>query len=129
VTFEVDGEPLAQFYCHCRSCQVAHAAPVVAGALFRAESVRYSGEVRRVTVTARADAAQRLICARCGTKVLVEPMDTVRCVLPALCETTDWFTPQWHVEWRDHTLELRDDLPKFVDYPVELGGTGQRADA
>jgi len=127
VTFEVNGEPLAQLYCHCRSCQMAHSAPVVAAALFRASSVAYTGEVRRITVSARDDAAQRLVCAACGARVLVEPVPQVRTIFVVLCETRDWFAPQMHVQWRDHIVEVYDDLPKYIDYPRELGGTGDRA--
>jgi hypothetical protein len=127
VTFEVDGDPLVELYCHCRSCQTAHAAPLVAAAIFRASSVNYQGDVLRVTVTTRADASQRLICPSCGTKVINEPMPAVRAILPALCESAAWFKPQMHVQWQDHTLELRDDLPKFLDYPEELGGSGRVA--
>jgi hypothetical protein len=124
VTFEVNGEPLVQLYCHCRSCQLAHAAPVVAAAIFPAGSVTYQGDVRKVTVTGREDASRRVLCASCGTKVINEPLPPVRAVFPVLCETADWFKPQMHVQWDDHTLDMRDELPKFLDYPKELGGTG-----
>ncbi len=124
VTFRVDGEPVAQFYCHCRSCQTAHAAPVSAIAMFPESSVAYSGDVRSVKVTGRDGAATRVICANCGTKVINEPGMQIRAILPALCESRDWFKPTMHIQWQDHTLEMRDDLPKFVDYPKEFGGTG-----
>jgi len=127
VTFEVDGEPLAQLYCHCRSCQTAHAAPLVAAALFPASSVSYRGEVKRVRVTQREDAPHRLTCPSCGTKVLNEPFPTVRCVLVPLCATRDWFKPTMHVEWRDRLVEVADGLPRYRDYPKELGGTGELA--
>ena len=127
VTFEVNGEPIAQVYCHCRSCQLAHSAPVVAAALFPANSVTYEGDVQKVTVTDRKDAPRRVTCAKCGTRVVNEPPFPVRAILPALCETSDWFKPQMHIQWQDHTLDMRDDLPKFLDVPKEFGGTGQLA--
>jgi hypothetical protein len=123
----VNGEPLVQLYCHCRSCQVAHAAPVVAAALFPAGSVTYEGSFRVVTVSNRVDAARRITCAACGTKVILEPPPPVRGVLPALCTSTDWFKPTMHIQWQDRLLEVPDDLPKFLDYPKELGGSGVRA--
>ncbi len=127
VTFEANGEPLAQLYCHCRSCQMAHTAPVVAAAVFPASSGTYQGDVRKVTVSGREDAARRVTCTNCGTKVVNEPVFPIRTVFPALCETADWFKPQMHIQWNDHTLDVRDDLPKFLDYPKELGGTGNMA--
>lgn len=128
LSFEVNGEPLAQLYCHCRSCQVGHAAPIVAAAMFRSSDVTYRGESRRITVTERAGATPRIICPRCGTKVVNEPVPTVRAILPALCETSAWFEPTMHVQWQDHILDVKDDLPRYLDYPTELGGTGLKAD-
>ena len=124
VTFNVDGEPIIQLYCHCRSCQLAHAAPLIAGAIFPARSVTYQGEARMVTVTGHADAARRLTCTNCGTRILNEPTPQFRAIFPALCETADWFKPQFHVQWQDHVLDVQDDLPKFLDFPQPMGGTG-----
>jgi len=127
VMFEVRGEPIAQMYCHCRSCQVAHAAPVSEIAMFSEDAVTYAGPTRRVRVTQREDAAWRVICTHCGTKVINEPGGGIRAILPALCETRDWFAPQMHIQWQDHVIPVHDDLPRFLDYPIELGGTGHRA--
>ena len=127
VTFVAEGEPIVQLYCHCRSCQIAHAAPFVAAAIFPEHAVRYEGDVRSATVTSRADAAKRIFCVACGTKLIVEPPPPVRTIFPALCTHTDWFRPTMHVQWQDRAIEVRDDLPKFLDYPTELGGTGRTA--
>jgi hypothetical protein len=126
VCFTANGEPIAQFYCHCRSCQIAHAAPLLAGAMFPASCVTYTGEVRRVTVTAREGATPRFVCTQCGTKVLNEPRPTLRTVMPALCDTTDWFRPEMHMQWQERMLDVQDDLPKFLDFPEQFGGTGKR---
>jgi len=127
VMFEVHGEPIAQLYCHCRSCQIAHAAPVSALVVFAAGSVRYRGPTRRVRVTRREDAAWRVVCTHCGTKVVNELGHGMRAVLPALCGAASWFAPQMHVQWQDAVMQVHDDLPKFLDYPAELGGTGKVA--
>jgi hypothetical protein len=29
----------------------------------------------------------------------------------------DWFRPTMHVQWQDRSIELRDELPKYLDYP------------
>ena len=127
VTFDVVGEPIVQLYCHCRSCRLAHAAPLIAGAIFPAGSVTVQGEVRVVTITGRADAARRFICANCGTRIFNEPTPQFRAIFPALCETAGWFKPQMHVQWQDHVLEVQDDLPRFLDFPRPMGGTGNLA--
>ena len=127
VVFEAQNEPVAQFYCHCRSCQTAHGAPVSAIAMFPEDNVTYSGDFKTVTVTSREDAARRVICPRCGTKVINEPGGGIRAILAVLCEQRDWFKPTMHIQWQDHVLDVRDDLPKFVDYPKEFGGSGALA--
>ena len=125
VRFEVNGEPRVQLYCHCQSCRTAHAAPLIAGAVFPADAVTYTGDVILVNVSGRADAPKRLACAACGTKVLIEPMPGYRTVLPALCESAEWFTPLMHINWSEKVVAFRDDLPKFLDVPKEMGGSGQ----
>jgi hypothetical protein len=126
VTFEVNGEPRVQLYCHCRSCQIAHAAPVVEAALFKASDVTFAGETTKVRVTARAHASVRFVCAKCGTKVLNEPNPKLRAMLPALCETRDWFNPSMHIHFAERVLEPRDDLPKYLDLPAPMGGSGRQ---
>lgn len=125
VRFVAEGEPIVQAYCHCRSCQRAHAAPLVAAAIFPRDQVSYTGEVQSAKVTERADAATRIFCAACGTRMIVEPPPPVRTIFPALCTSTDWFSPSMHMQWEERVIDVADELPKFLDYPKELGGTGR----
>src|SRR5262245_44218841 len=127
VTFTANAAPLHQLYCHCRSCQIAHAAPLVAAAIFPATAVAYSGEVVQITVTKRPDATPRLACVRCGTKVINLPHPSARTLLPALCDDRSWFTPQMHMQWQDRVLDVADALPKYLDFPTQFGGTGKMA--
>ena len=127
VKFAVNGEPMAQFYCHCHSCQTAHAAPMIAAAIFPATAVTYTGDVARVSVTGRQDAAQRLVCQQCGTKVMAEPRPGLRAVMVSLCESRDWFRPQMHLQWADRMVDVQDQLPKFLDFPEPFGGSGKQA--
>jgi hypothetical protein len=32
-----------------------------------------------------------------------------------------------HVQWQDRSIELSDGLPKYLDYPEQLGGSGRLA--
>ena len=127
VTFSASGEPRFQVYCHCRSCQIAHAAPMVAAAIFAAEQVEYRGELVQITVTRRPDATPRLICASCGTKVINVPHASVRTVLPSLCEDGSWFRPTMHMHWQERVIDVADALPKYLDFPAEFGGSGKLA--
>lgn len=42
VVYEVEGEPLLVSFCHCTMCRRAHAAPVVAWAMFKEQKLRYT---------------------------------------------------------------------------------------
>ena len=33
-----------------------------------------------------------------------------------------------HVYYENHIIDVEDSLPKFVDFPTELGGSGKRYD-
>jgi hypothetical protein len=125
VTFAASGEPRFQVYCHCRSCQTAHAAPLVAAALFPVDQVVYTGELVRVTVTQSPDATPRMVCPKCGTKVINVPHPSVRTILPSLCEDRSWFKAQMHMYWQDRVIDVADSLPKYLDFPKEFGGTGK----
>lgn len=131
VNFAVEGDPVLQCYCHCRSCQLAHAAPLAAVALFPAEAVSVNGQTNRISVTGRPHAAQRISCARCGCRVLNIPAgekgDALRAIFPVLCDPGDWFTPSMHIYWAEHSVKIDDELPKYLDIPAEYGGTGRTA--
>ena len=48
IQLEVSGQPLAQGYCHCRGCQVSHAAPFRASIAYVQEGSISSEQVRGV---------------------------------------------------------------------------------
>lgn len=131
VSYTVEGETVVQAYCHCHSCQTAHAAPLMAVALFPAGAVTLQGETTSLSVTKRLHAATRISCARCGTRVAVIPSgeggDQLRGIFPALCESKDWFRPSMHFHWEERSIDVRDDLPKYLDEPAEFGGSGRTA--
>jgi len=129
VTWEIDGEPVAQFYCNCHSCQIAHSSPLVAIALFPAANVSMQGETRVMSVTGAPYAAQRMSCVQCGTRVMNVPAGKdyagLRAIFPASCETKGWFNPAMHLYCEDRSIDTADELPKFADLPSQFGGTGR----
>lgn len=128
VTFTAQGKPRWQGYCHCRSCQRAHAAPLLACAIFSVDDFSFSGGVELVTVTGGEGATKRFVCTRCGTKVFNQPHPSVRTVMISLCEERDWFQPEAHLWWSERLVDVADDLPKFLDFPAPFGGSGRLAD-
>ncbi len=130
VTFRVEGQPVHQAYCHCHSCQRAHAAPVMATALFPTAAVTLEGETREISVTGQPHAARRFHCATCGTRVMNAPGGEtdlgLRGIFPSLCEDRAWFEPAMHIFCEDRLLVIDDDLPKYLDLPEEFGGSGKQ---
>lgn len=127
VTFRIQGTPLLQVICHCPSCQLAHAAPLVRGAQFPAESVEVWGTVMPITVSDQPAATRRMTCPSCGTRVFNGDGPGVRTFFPELCAPRKWFEPQMHLYWSNRQVELVDELPKYLDFPIELGGSGRLA--
>lgn len=70
VRYRIDGEPLSAGYCHCRMCQRAAGAPVVAWVAFRRAEFHFvNGEPHRLQASSRA---VRRFCAECGTALTFE---------------------------------------------------------
>jgi hypothetical protein len=125
VKFVAEGEPIVQLICHCPSCQLAHSAPMVFGAQFPANQFSSDGPLTSFTLSASSDATRRMTCTRCGTRVFNGSGIGPRTIFPGLCQHTDWFVPEMHLYWANRKVEIVDELPKYLDFPVEFGGTGQ----
>lgn len=70
IRYRVAGEPLSAGYCHCRMCQRAAGANVVAWVAFRREEFRFvKGEAKPFKASARAT---RRFCPQCGTALTFE---------------------------------------------------------
>ena len=123
VHFQAEGRPLLQVLCHCPTCQLAHGAPVVAGAQFAGETFRYTGVVQPIYVTKAKWATPRFTCTDCGTRVF-NGTGKYRTIFPANCQDASWFEPQMHLYWPNRRIALVDHLPKYVDFPTVLGPQG-----
>lgn len=119
----LSGEPLAQLYCHCDDCQLAHSAAYVGAVIFPAASVEVlEGEpvVRTIRTT------PRLHCASCGSYLFAEIEHIgLRSVNAWLFERGQ-FHPQMHVQCRHAVLPVVDDLPHFAGFPPQAGGSDER---
>ena len=132
ITWKINSEPISQIYCHCDSCQKSHSALMVAVALFQANDVVLTGETTSFSVSKRQNSAIRHSCPSCGTRVANTPAgernDQLLAMFPSLCSSTKWFLPSMHIFYEDRSIDVSDDLPKYLDLPVEFGGSGQTAD-
>lgn len=70
IRYRIDGEPLSAGYCHCRMCQRAAGAPVVAWVAFKRSDFRVvKGEPDTFKASSRA---VRRFCPHCGTALTFE---------------------------------------------------------
>jgi hypothetical protein len=116
VRYRVEGPPLHADYCHCRMCQHAAGAPVVAWGTWPADRFTWSqGEPRTFASSAKGE---RSFCPSCGTSLtFVDPGDpTLVDVTLASLDDPASFPPACHI-WtmsRIRWLEVGDKLPRHT---------------
>lgn len=124
VRYRVDGEPLSAGYCHCRMCQRAAGAPVVAWVAFRREDFRFvKGHAHEYQASPRA---LRRFCGQCGTALTFEyagNTETVDVTIASLDDpsATEPVYQIWtssRIPW----LHLDGDGPRFPFDPPEGPG-------
>ena len=119
VRYEAQGEPIMVALCHCTMCRRAHAAPVVAWAMFEVGRFRFTkGAAAEYASSAEA---RRGFCAACGTQ-----LSFTASYLPGLVDVTvgsldrpESVTPAFHY-WdaeRLPCMKHADGLPVHREFP------------
>jgi hypothetical protein len=110
-------DPIDAGYCHCRLCQRASGAPVLAWAAF-AQTIFLYYEGEPATYPSSAE-GRREFCARCGTQIAFRDTRTPDRIDinvgslddPAVIEPTYHIWIGSRIPW----LEIADDLPRYED--------------
>lgn len=126
-TVTVEGIPAMAAYCHCLSCRKWHAAPINAWAIWPADKVSITGP----TTTSCVDpVSERISCSKCGGGLANgKPKRSMIVVYPmTLAGSGLTYTPTFHIHYGERAMNVSDGLPKFLDYPEKMGGTGTMAD-
>jgi hypothetical protein len=126
VQIEVSGEPESMGYCHCQSCRSWSGGPVNAFTLWRPEAVHVTAGAEHIGMFQKTAASQRQYCTKCGGHLMTNHpplglIDVFASTLPSLS-----FRPGLHVNYAETVLPMRDGLPKFKDFPAEIGGSGEQ---
>jgi hypothetical protein len=114
VRYRLEGPPLHADYCHCRLCQRASGAPVVAWGTWPAARLSWlRGEPPSFP---SSKAGLRSFCRGCGTSLTFIDTDEPELIDVTLASLDDpaAFPPQHHI-WissRVPWLELGDELPR-----------------
>jgi len=125
VKFTVSGNPEGMGYCHCTSCRTWSAAPVNGFTLWQPECVALTEGVEFVGEYHKTDQSYRKFCTKCGGHLMTDHpemglIDVYSAMLPDLD-----FQPGLHVHYGESVLSIPDGLPKYVDLPGDLGGSGR----
>lgn len=125
VALEVTGVPEGMGYCHCRSCQSWSGGPLNAFTLWSPGAVRITSGAEHVGTFQKTAFTERKYCTRCGGHLMsnhptVSLVDVFASTIPTL-----QFAAGVHVNYADSVLPMHDGLPKFRDFPAELGGSGE----
>ena len=126
VRVEASGEPEAMGYCHCRSCRSWSGGPVNAFTLWKPDAVKVTAGAEHVGMLQKTPLSQRQYCKKCGGHLMTSHaplglVDVFSATLPTLK-----YSPGVHVNYAETVLPVKDGLPKFKDFPVEFGGSGEQ---
>jgi len=125
VDLEVSGKPAFQGYCHCRDCQAWSAAPINAFSLWKSDSVRITKGEADIGTFHKTESSHRKFCMVCGGHLMTEHprMRLIDVYANLLRDFTH--EPTLHANYGSKMVSVKDGLPKFLDLPAELGGSGK----
>ena len=125
VEIEVTGAPEGMGYCHCESCRSWSAGPVNAFTLWKPSNVKVTKGAELVGHFMKTPNSDRQFCTRCGGHLMAyhPPFDLVDVFAATIPDFE--FAPGVHVNYANSVLPMKDALPKFKDFPAELGGSGE----
>ena len=125
VNLSVTGAPEVMGYCHCSSCRHWSAGPVNAFTLWKPDAVKVTEGADKIGTFNLTPQSSRKWCKNCGGHLFTDHpgmglTDVYAATLPGLA-----FKPAFHVNYTESVLPIRDGLPKFKDFPKEVGGSGE----
>jgi hypothetical protein len=115
VRYRITIAPVEALYCHCRMCQRAHGAPVIAWLTVPIDAFKVT---TGIPVAFRSSAkAFRHFCGRCGTPLTWREADDPRLIDISIAslDKPDAVAPTRHV-WTDSRIpwfETADHLPRY----------------
>jgi hypothetical protein len=115
VRYRITAAPVEALYCHCRMCQRAHGAPVIAWITVALDS--FAVTAGRPTAYPSSAKASRHFCGRCGTPLTWRATDNPRLVdiSIATLDNPEAVEPALHL-WTESQIswfEIADHLPRY----------------
>ena len=119
IRYECQGEPVANFICHCTDCQQFTGSVFAAALFFSRESFRIlSGGPTKFAVTAESGKkVERKFRSKCGASLfeVLEKLPDLISVAAGSLDDKAVFKPARHIWTKSQvaTIQVNDDLPKF----------------
>lgn len=116
VRYEISGEPLARYYCHCSQCRRASGSAFAANVLVRSDDFKLVDGEAVLASYESTPGKRRFFCSRCGSPVF-NRTDAIPQLVPVRCGTLDGdpgLPASSHI-WVDSKapwFEISDDLPQ-----------------
>ena len=126
VEIQVDGEPSVMAICHCKVCRAWSAGPVNGAALWEPNKVTIIFGEEHLDSYAQNVGHDRTWCKKCGGHIYTDHSDSLGVIDVYASILEDFnFKPTMHLNYESTIMEIPDNLPKFKDFPKELGGSGE----
>ena len=124
VQLNVTGAPEGAGYCHCESCRHWSAGPVNAFTLWKPQAVTVTRGAENIGTYNKTAGSSRKWCKTCGGHLFTEHpglglIDVYAAIIPDFPHR-----PRLHVNYQETVLHIADGLPKFREWPKEMGGSG-----
>jgi len=118
VRFEIWGETAGAGYCHCRFCQLAVGAPVIAWVAYEEKYVSFSGHAPKIYRSSVI--GKRAFCGNCGTSLYsyfkaADTSDYFYVIRRATLDNPIDYPPTSHfgIENQSQWLDINDGLPRI----------------
>ena len=143
IEFETDGEPFFTQYCHCNKCReiasLSHRDSDKIGYNFTAAYLTDKFHITRgkdKLDTISRNSSDLLLCHNCQSLIYGISQDPNKQGGIGINVNNfnftnglpDTFKPNKHIWYEDRIIDLDDQLPKYVDAPVEQFGSGKLID-
>jgi len=125
VEIEVQGDPIAQFFCHCDDCQVVHGAAYAPESVYPAEHLRViRGEPKKWVLKRNP----RFSCPVCSTRLFIDVLSLNLRGLNGYLLLKEEFKPTFHMQCQFAVLPVVDNLPHYKTRPSRFSGSDERVD-
>ena len=124
VEIEVSGDPMGMGYCHCESCRAWASTLVHNWTAWPPEAVVVTKGADNIGTFSKTEMSDRKFCKTCGSNIMtVHPTMGMTDVCAGTIPTLE-YQPGVHVNYAETVHPMQDGLPKFKDFPSEMGGSG-----